>query len=82
MVFVFLVMPFEVGTEVQQRLRQASPFAKHQRQQQSTDTTIPIHERMDRFELIMSQGQLDHDRNSPGAFRNFSKSAISGTSFS
>jgi len=55
-IVIVLLVFFDVGREVQQRLVQTFAFDQEQRNQQSANAAISIQERIDGFELLM------HDR--------------------
>ena len=59
---VLITMSFEVGAEIQKRLRQKIPVAQKQRHQQSADATIAVDEGVHRFELVMNQPEPDQRR--------------------
>jgi hypothetical protein len=57
-----LAMALKIGAEVENRRIQTSPFDQEQRKEQTPDPPVTIPERVDGFELVMDQSQLDEQR--------------------
>ena len=62
MVVVLAAMLLEVGREVEQRLWQCLAQYEHERDHQSADAAVAVEERMDDLELVVSDGELDQER--------------------
>jgi len=61
MVLVGIPVAFQESAEIKQGLRQATTLAEHPGDEQTADAPVAVHKRVDRFELIMGQGELDKD---------------------
>ena len=61
MLAVLTVVLFQVVRQVEQGLGEQSPFAEHQREEQSPDAAVAIHEGVDCLELIMHEREIDDD---------------------
>src|SRR5262249_39849681 len=56
------IMSLQKCRQIQQRLSKYAALTKHQRDQESSDTSVAITKRMDRFELAMGQSKLYNNR--------------------
>src|SRR5689334_16155987 len=59
-------MELEIMTQIQQRKFQDTALAEQERNQQPSDASVPVEERVDRFKLAVRQ-PADHQRRKSGA---------------
>lgn len=59
---VSVLVALEVAAEVEQRLRQDLALSELKRDQQAAQPPIAIHERVNGFELVVNQGEVNQDR--------------------
>jgi hypothetical protein len=64
-VVVLIAVLLEVDGKVEQRLRQHLTVDQDERDQQPAEPAIPVEKRVDHFELVVSECQVDEERQLP-----------------